>query len=199
MQVVLSRRGALRCSQAGRQTAVSVRAVAQADVKCVVLKAQRVTPELFAPFGQLICATEDGKVFDGEDAQLVLDKGIPRFYIMRLPARKPALTFDRITFHSQCTQCLGVLQDHPWYMVVARPGGQPGDLQRHPRVEDMATFEIPHGCFVKMESGTWHAGPFFKDVDFLDFYNLELADTNVVDHNTHKYSVEGVRFQIEQP
>jgi hypothetical protein len=43
-------------------------------------------------------------------------------------------------------------------MVVARPGGQPGDLQRHPRVEDMATFEIPHGCFVKMESGTWHAG-----------------------------------------
>jgi hypothetical protein len=29
-------------------------------------------------------------------------------------------------------------------------------------------------------------GPFFKDVDFLDFYNLELADTNVVDHNTHK-------------
>lgn len=29
-------------------------------------------------------------------------------------------------------------------------------------------------------------GPFFKDVDYLDFYNLELADTNVVDHNTHK-------------
>jgi hypothetical protein len=27
--------------------------VAQADVKCVVLKAQRVTPELFAPFGQV--------------------------------------------------------------------------------------------------------------------------------------------------
>jgi hypothetical protein len=44
---------------------------------------------------------DDGKVFDHEDAQLVLDKGTPRFYLMRLPARKPALTFDRITFHAQ--------------------------------------------------------------------------------------------------
>jgi hypothetical protein len=44
---------------------------------------------------------DDGKVFDGEDAQLVLDRGTPRFYLMRLPARAPALTFDRITFHAQ--------------------------------------------------------------------------------------------------
>ena len=51
-----------------------------------------------------------------------------------------------------------MLQDHPWYMVVARPGGEPGSLERHPRVEDMACFEIPHGCYVKMECGTWHAG-----------------------------------------
>ncbi|KAI8463540.1 MAG: RmlC-like cupin domain-containing protein [Monoraphidium minutum] len=169
-----------------RQTAVRVRAVAQADVKTVTLKAQRVTPEAFAPFGQLIGWTEDGKEYDREDAQLALDQGTPRFYIMRLPARTPALTFDRITFHAKCTQCLGVLQPHPWYMVVSRPGGAPGDLGVHPRVEDMACFEIPHGCYVKMECGTWHAGPFFKDVEFLDFYNLELADTNVVDHNTHK-------------
>jgi hypothetical protein len=29
-----------------------------------------------------------------------------------------------------------------------------------------------------------------------DFYNLELKDTNVVDHNTHDYSSQGLRFQI---
>lgn len=45
--------------------------------------------------------TEDGKLFDKEDAQLVLDRGTPRFYIMRLPARKPALTFQQITYHAQ--------------------------------------------------------------------------------------------------
>ena len=30
-----------------------------------------------------------------------------------------------------------------------------------------------------------------------DFYNLELKDTNVVDHNTHDYSTQsGLRFEI---
>ncbi|GBG00477.1 ureidoglycolate hydrolase [Raphidocelis subcapitata] len=182
--------------RASRRPAVPVSAVASADVKTITLKAQRITPEAFAPFGQLIGATEDGKVFDSEDAQLVLDRGTPRFYLMRLPARKPALTFDRITFHAQCTQCLGVLQAHPWYMAVARPSG---GVEAYPRVEDLAVFEVPHGVYVKMDCGTWHAGPFFEGVDHLDFYNLELSDTNVTDHNTHKYSAEGVRFQIVPP
>lgn len=58
-------------------------------------------------YTQLIGATDDGKAFDGEDAQLALDRGTPRFYIMRLPARLPALTFDRITFHGQvCASCV---------------------------------------------------------------------------------------------
>lgn len=30
-------------------------------------------------------------------------------------------------------------------------------------------------------------GPLFYQSDFMDFYNLELKDTNVVDHNTHDY------------
>jgi len=69
-------------------------------------------------------------------------------------------------------------------MVVARPSGS---VDNFPRVEDMAVFEVPHGVYVKMECGTWHAGPFFEGVDHLDFYNLELSDTNVTDHNTHKW------------
>jgi hypothetical protein len=93
------------------------------------------------------------------------------------------------------------MQDHPWYMVVARPDGAPGDLNRPPRLEDMACFEVPHGSYVKLECGTWHAGPFFDGVGHLDFYNLELADTNVVDHNTHKYLQDAApsRFVIEKP
>jgi len=34
---------------------------------------------------------------------------------------------------------------------------------------------------------TWHAGPLFKGTPHMDFYNLELSDTNVVDHNTHDF------------
>jgi hypothetical protein len=43
------------------------------------------------------------------------------------------------------------------------------------------------GVFVKLERGTWHAGPLFVGSAHADFYNLELSDTNVVDHNTHDY------------
>jgi len=41
--------------------------------------------------------------------------------------------------------------------------------------------------FVKLHQATWHAGPFFSDGQHMDFYNLELADTNVVDHHSHVY------------
>jgi hypothetical protein len=104
---------------------------------------------------------------------------------------------------------------------------------------------------LKLERGTWHAGPLFDGTaaaadaalgaappddtaaaehvagpriatqeaaqgaacraggdaaggdaagDFMDFVNLELSDTNVVDHNTHDYaSAQGWRFVVEGP
>ena len=51
------------------------------------LQADLITPESFQRYGQLISASDDGKVFDQQDAQLQIQNGIPRFYIMRL---KPA-------------------------------------------------------------------------------------------------------------
>jgi len=57
------------------------------ESKIVQLQAEWVTKENFAPYGQVISAAENEKLFDEEDAQLVLDQGIPRFYIMRLRPR----------------------------------------------------------------------------------------------------------------
>ena len=42
-----------RCSPLPRRAAVAVRAVASQEVKTVTLQAQRITPEAFAPFGQV--------------------------------------------------------------------------------------------------------------------------------------------------
>lgn len=139
------------------------------------LTPQLLTPEAFQPFGQVIMATEDGKVFDEKDAQLVLDRGIPRFYIMRLPAR--GLSFTRITYHAQCTQCLGSLQGQSWFIAVAPPSPQLD-------VEQITAFQIPGDRFIKLEVGTWHAGPLFQRQPFIDFYNLELSDTNITDHTS---------------
>ena len=99
------------------------------------------------------------------------------------------MQFDRITFHRDVTQCLGSVTPKPWYMAVAAPSVSP-----YPSQTDLKVFRIPPSVFIKMDCSTWHAGPLFTGDDFMDFYNLELSDTNVVDHNTHVYS--GAAFEI---
>ncbi len=138
-----------------------------------------ITPENFKPYGQLITPSEDGKVYDETDAQLRLSNGIPRFYIMRLQER--GRQFHRITRHEQCTQCLGSLEGKKWFMAVSPPG-----KENYPNIDQLQAFEIPGNCFIKLEVGTWHAGPYF-DHEFVDFYNLELSDTNMVDHFTYDF------------
>jgi len=144
------------------------------------LQAQWITPENFRPYGQVIFPTEDGKVFDANDAALVLDKGTPRFYIMRLQSR--GRKFHQITRHVQCTQCLGSLQGKDWLIAVCPPNND----AEQPDVQNIAAFRIPGNCFVKLEIGTWHAGPYFEH-EVVDFYNLELSDTNVVDRFTYDF------------
>ncbi len=153
------------------------------------LPAKWVTPESFQPYGQVISASVDGKSYDAEDAQLNLQNGIPRFYIMRLQHK--GRKFHTIARHVKCTQCLGSLSGKDWLIAVAPPNN---DINR-PRLEDITAFRIPGNCFIKLEVGTWHAGPYF-DHEFVDFYNLELADTNVVDHFTHN-SIASHQLEFE--
>ena len=141
------------------------------------LSAPLITPAAFQPYGQVIYPSHDGKLYGADDAQLVLDQGTPRFYIMRTQQR--GLKFQVITRHHLCTQCLGSLGGKSWLMAVAPPGNE-----ADPNLEKMQAFTIPGDCFIKLHVGTWHAGPYFRDDDFVDFYNLELSDTNLIDHQT---------------
>jgi len=76
---------------------------------------------------------------------------------------------------------LGSLEGQDWLIAVAPPSDG-----YKPSLEDVVAFRIPGNCFIKLEAGTWHAGPYF-DADFVDFYNLELSNTNVVDHFTFDF------------
>jgi hypothetical protein len=49
----------------------------------------------------------------------------------------------------------------------------------HVRIH-VAVLQIPHGSFAKLHQATWHAGPLFDGADSMSFFNLELADTNIV-------------------
>jgi ureidoglycolate hydrolase len=144
------------------------------------LPAQWITAENFRCYGQVIFPSVDGKAFDGEDAQLNLQHGTPRFYIMRLSKR--GRQFSKITRHVQCTQCLGSLEGKDWLIAVCPPYNH----LNTPVLTEITAFRIPGNCFIKLNEGTWHAGPYF-DHEFVDFYNLELANTNVVDHFTHDF------------
>lgn len=148
-----------------------------------------ITHETFRPFGQVIRPQPDDQPFTLQDAQLQLENGIPRFYIMELHQR--GRRFRDITRHGACTQCLGSLDGREWFLGVAPPGKAP-----NPAPDEIKVFRIPGNCFVKLEVGTWHAGPYFDD-DTINFYNLELTDTNVVDHTTCDLGkTYGLEFEI---
>lgn len=66
-------------------------------------------------------------------------------------------------------------------MAVAKPGIEAL------KEEDVHVFKVPFGTFIKMNEGTWHAGPHFAGPAHMDFFNLELADTNQVDHTNHHF------------
>jgi ureidoglycolate hydrolase len=140
------------------------------------LSALPITINNFRPFGQVIFPQSDDKPFGLEDAQLTLDAGIPRFYILQLHDR--GTRFHTITRHCACTQCLGALEGKEWLMATAPPSSAAA-----PKLEDITAFRIPGNCFIKLEVGTWHAGPYFT-AETVNFYNLELSDTNQVDHDT---------------
>ncbi len=153
------------------------------------LVAQIITTEAFLPYGQLILPSEDGQAVDGSEAQLDLSQGTPRFYIMRLSHR--GRRFHKITRHLKCTQCLGSLGGKSWFLAVCPPSEE-----SEPNLDKMSTFEIPGDRFIKLEKGTWHAGPYF-DEPVMDFYNLELSDTNVTDHFSHDFLLSHhLQFEI---
>ncbi len=152
------------------------------------LQADLITPESFQRYGQLISPSDDGKIFDQQDAQLHIQNGIPRFYIMRLHDR--GRKFHYITRHRQCTQCLGSLEGKEWLMAVAI------GVNDRPDLESLKAFRIPGNCFIKLNVNTWHAGPYF-DADAVDFYNLELSDTNITDHETcNLLETYNIEYQI---
>jgi ureidoglycolate lyase len=156
----------------------------EADVPIRDLPARPITREAFAPFGDLIAPTADGGPFGSQDAALDLTRGTPRLYIMRLPPR--GLVFRQITRHRNVTQCLAAMGGKSWLMAVAPPDAV-DDPDAEPALTDIAAFVVPGSVAIKLHRGTWHAGPFFENED-IDFLNLELSNTNEMDHQSSHLS-----------
>jgi ureidoglycolate lyase len=157
------------------------------------LPANRIDDDAFRPFGRVLHAMPDGTPATDSERQLDLSCGEPRFYLMELTGRPP--TFRSITRHRRTTQSLLAVGGGDWFLAVAPPS----PLEIADAVPDPAqivAFVIPAGVSVLLHRGTWHAGPFFTEPSRV-FANLELTDTNVVDHHTVPLSPAGeLQFEI---
>jgi len=156
------------------------------------LAVEELTAEAFAPFGTVISPMPDGTLFGPDDAQLVLDNGTPRFYTMTIPGR--GLWFDRITRHHQVTQVLSSAGGNEWYIGVAAPS-ETNEVDP----DSIHAFRIPADTAIMLAVGTWHAGPLFDQAE-QSFFNLELADTNEVDHDTDHFATRtghGIQLVVE--
>ena len=151
------------------------------------------TYEAFAPFGTLIEKAADGKLFGPDEAQLVLDRGTPRFYILDLKQRPMA--FHVITRHIAVTQCLASVGGPPWVIAVAPPD-DPDNPNALPNPAQVRAFRIEGHEAIMLGRSTWHAGPFFE-AEAQSFFNLELADTNQTDHhNCRLDQAFGMRYRF---
>lgn len=142
-----------------------------------LVPASTITPEAFAPFGSVITV-------DGPDTPLELHRGTPRMWVMQLRNRPGS--FRRLTRHREVTQCLAAAGGATWYLAVAPPTGRtggPDDPDAVPDLAEVRAFAVPGDVVVRLHRGTWHAGPFFAPPS-MRFFNLELQDTNDVDHHS---------------
>jgi ureidoglycolate hydrolase len=161
------------------------------------LPVRELTPEAFAPYGELVRPVRTkGQGSHGshpavqEDATLMLGGGVPRMWIMQLPHL--GLSFSGIARHRRVTQCLGSMDGQEWFISVAPPG-DPAESTR-PRIEDIVAFRVPNDVVIKLHVGTWHAGPHPPGPGGL-FINLEHVDTNQVDNQHVDLGVE-CRYRI---
>ncbi|WP_439548732.1 ureidoglycolate lyase [Falsiroseomonas sp.] len=163
------------------------------DTRIIALVPEAATAEALASFGTLVEPGEDGTPFGPADARLELGRGTPRLYIMRL-VKRPMLVRG-ITRHTRVTQCLAATMGGEWFIGLA-PAGDPDLPDAKPDPAAIRVFRIPGDKALALHRGTWHAGPFFE-AETQDFLNLELADTNEVDHHTVRLDAEfGVAFAI---
>jgi ureidoglycolate lyase len=142
------------------------------------LAVQTLTAENFAPFGAVISPKLDGVEFGPDDAQLDLTGGKPRFYCMIVASR--GLLVTQIARHRHVTQALASCGGQEWLLAVAPPGEA-----EEPALEAIRAFRIPGDVALMLHKGAWRAGPLFAAGE-RSFFNLELCDTNIVDHHTCK-------------
>ncbi len=116
-------------------------------IKTITLTVQQMTPEAFAPFGELI----------GERGDVKLDLGGGNAGLVSQTVESRPLTFDFLGRHERTDQLFAPLGGTRSIIAVALSNSEHAAL---PDAQKMAAFLIDGSSAFKLHRGTWHTSAF---------------------------------------
>ena len=123
-----------------------------------VVRAEPLTSEGFAPFGQVV----------GRDEVVIELRGDEEFHLDVLSYDHKPLTFTVLNRHHRATQALIALNGKPTVVLVAPPGVDFSD-EAH---RELRAFLCDGSAGINLALGTWHAGP-YPLTDHVDLVNVQ--------------------------
>jgi len=148
-----------------------------------VVRAEPLTSEGFAPFGQVV----------GRDEVVLELRGDERFHLDVLSYDHRPLEFTVLNRHHRATQALVALNGKPTVVLVGPPDVDFGD-EAH--LDRLRAFLCDGSAGINLALGTWHAGP-YPLTDHVDLVNVQGAQVMQNDvEEAHLDRDLGVRVTI---
>ena len=119
---------------------------------------EKVSDELFDPFGQLLCEKTDAPDFtgDGMESWALKFSSEQNVELMFNRFHYKAFEFSMLERHFHVTQTFLPLGGMPMVMIVSKPT-DPQDVSSIPNPEDIRAFYIDGNIGVMLWKATWHA------------------------------------------
>ena len=162
------------------------------------LKMEDLTPDTFAPFGEVITqpartkdASGPGWTWWGQNH--VLTGGDRNYAIGYLDLQPAELTFDWAERHMYSDELLIPMGED--CLVYVGPPDHPEEPDRLPKLERFRVFRLRKGQGVLLGKGVWHGAPMALDKP-LNVAVLLLKDTGSVDGHVVRF--EDTPVQIER-
>jgi ureidoglycolate lyase len=136
-----------------------------------LVRAEPLTPEAFAPFGQVIASGD--MVMELRDGE--------QFALNVLSYDRHPLVCDHLNRHHRATQALVALAGRPTLVVVAPPEL---DFSTRDHLSGVRAFVCDGTAGINIALSTWHWGP-YPLMDHVDLVNVQGAgflDDNEVAH-----------------
>ena len=124
-----------------------------------VVRAEPLTSEGFAPFGQVV----------GRDEVVLELRGDERFHLDVLSYDHQPLEFTVLNRHHRATQALVALNGKPTVVLVGPPDV---DFSEEAHLDQLRAFLCDGSAGINLALGTWHAGP-YPLTDRVDLVNVQ--------------------------